>query len=418
MRKIQLILHRLTIFLVILFPIAILHFNHGGSTTFFLLVLLGICTPHLQRYRPFSKDEKKLFMVLGLFFGLALLSIIINGINRQNVSEIEVFGKFLFAIPFSYLLLRIKPKQHWLWIGLVSGSLLSGILGLFEAITHGFPPTYRVQGSTHPIIYGDLSMAMAFMSLGGIKYFTQKNKWMILLPLIAFSCGLTGSVLSGTRGAWLALPALCFLLIWYYWKILNNLQRIVIVISILTIPTLLYFIPQTGIQKKINDARQDIIAFQEKQDEITSVGARLGMWQVAWNIFIDNPFVGIGPGVYTKAAQKFVDAGIHQEGVTRGNHPHNEFLNVLCTRGLFGFIGLLVLFWVPIKYFYVNMIKEDQTLSSFGLTGIILLVSYLHFGLTEAILYRSPPILFFTFYLTLVTYHISSLSKKESDLNE
>lgn len=412
------IFYYITIVIVLLFPAAILHINHGGSTTFVILALLGIITPFIKRYRPFSHEEKRLFYVLGLFFAVFLVSLIINGSSREGLKKIELYGKLLFAIPFLYLLLRVRTKEAIVWYGITCGSFLAGLWGLYEAYTLGLPPAHRVHSATHFIIYGDLSLAMAFMSLAGIGYFRQRSRFLVLLPISAFLMGFIGSILSGTRGAWIAVPALIVLLLWYYWDSLTKLKRIAIISILAVLPFIIYTIPQTGVEQRLNQAYDAINTYQQSGNARSSAGSRLEMWKAAWNIFLENPLIGAGPGNFQHEAQKLVDKGIYHEVIAWFNHPHNEYLNVLCTRGLLGLFGLLALFLVPGKYLFNAMNNDNKSISRFGFAGMILIISYMHFALTEAILDRSPPLLFFTFFLTLFTYHVSSLSRPESGITD
>lgn len=410
MHKAFQIIQHVTIVLLIAFPVVILHIPHGGSITFLLLAFLGMTTPFGKAHRPFSHEEKSLFIILGFYFGVTLLSFLTNGVSKEGFEYIELFSKFLMSIPFMYLLIKTRPNQKWLWYGNICGAFFAGVLGLYEASMHGFPPAYRVYSASHWIIFGDLSLAMAFMSIASISYFRKKSSWMVLIPIGAFLCGITASVLSGTRGAWIAVPVLALSFCWYHWLDLSTIKRFALLGIIILLPILLFMTPKTGVKQRLNRANKEIHAYIINKNECSSVGARLGMWEVAWKIFLQNPIIGIGPSNYHKDAQKIARADKHAKMVGQYSHPHNEYLNVLATRGLIGFLALILVFLVPAKTFYNSIKSTSKDISSLGLAGIMLIFSYMQFAITESILYRSPPILFFTFYLTLLTYHISTLT--------
>lgn len=406
-------LHYITILLVVAFPTAILHITHSGSTTFVSLAILGICTPFLKRYRRFSLEETRLFIVLIIYLLMAMISLLINGVNKESLEYIELYGKFLLAIPFLYLLLRVRAKEAYVWYGISFAAFLAGILGLSEAFFNG-TTAYRIHGSTNEIIYGNLAITMAFMSIAGVGYFQKKSPWLTLIPIGAFLFGVTASILSGTRGAWIAMPALSLLLVFFYWKDLPAIKRIAIVSLFLFLPPLLYNIPQTGIKTRLDEAYKGVVNYQTINGKTSSTGQRIEMWEIGWNIFRNNPIIGAGPGMYHQAAQKFIKKELGNEIVAPYSHPHNEYLNVMATRGFFGFFALLALFFIPGKHFYSAMRNEDRAFSRLGLAGMLLIIAYMHFALTEAIFERSLFVLFFTFYLTLLTYYIASLSHQES----
>jgi O-antigen ligase len=408
------ILYYITILLVLAFPPAILHVIHGGSTIFVSLAMLGICTPYLKRYRLFSIEETHLFIVLISYLLAAVMSFLINGVNKESLEYLELYAKFLLAIPFLYLLLRIRAKEAYVWYGISFATFLAGILGLLETYFNG-TTVIRIHGSTNEIIYGNLSIAMAFMSIAGIGFFQKKSPWLTLIPVGAFLFGVTASILSGTRGAWIAIPALSLLIVFFYWKDLTAIKRIAIISLLLFLPLLLYKVPQTGIKTRLDQAYKEVFNYQTIDEKTSSAGQRIEMWGISWNIFIANPIIGAGPGMYHQAAQKFIKKELGNEIVARYNHPHNEYLNMMATRGFFGFFALLALFFIPGKHFYSAMRNKDKAISRLGLAGMLLILAYIHFALTEAVFERSLFVLFFTFYLALLTYHISSLSHQATE---
>ena len=68
----------------------------------------------------------------------------------------------------------------------------------------------------------------------------------------------------------------------------------------------------------------------------SSVGQRLEMWVVAWHLFKSAPLTGVGSGAYMASAQKLVDEGSAPPVTSIYDHPHNEYLDALSSRGLVG----------------------------------------------------------------------------------
>ncbi len=63
---------------------------------------------------------------------------------------------------------------------------------------------------------------------------------------------------------------------------------------------------------------------------VSSAGGRLGVWQAAWNIFIEHPFIGSGTGTFAYQAQKY--------GIINTLDAHNFILDILSNSGILGFI--------------------------------------------------------------------------------
>jgi O-antigen ligase len=71
---------------------------------------------------------------------------------------------------------------------------------------------------------------------------------------------------------------------------------------------------------------------------------RLDIWRVGTDIFLENPIVGIGPGMFQRAAEPVLGARL-------GRSPHQTFLAVLLELGVVGFVlfgGMMIAALRPI----------------------------------------------------------------------
>ena len=78
----------------------------------------------------------------------------------------------------------------------------------------------------------------------------------------------------------------------------------------------------------------------------SSMGWRLQMYIAGWEVFISNPWLGVG----TITIEDVEKVNLTREGiayVTNG-HLHNNYIDKLATSGLLGFVALLVLFFYPV----------------------------------------------------------------------
>jgi len=76
--------------------------------------------------------------------------------------------------------------------------------------------------------------------------------------------------------------------------------------------------------------------------EVSGTSVRFGLWQVAWNSFINAPWLGVGIGQYSW--QTFILAGILPPGTLPGaaEHAHNLFLQLLAEFGIGSLLLLMV----------------------------------------------------------------------------
>jgi len=126
------------------------------------------------------------------------------------------------------------------------------------------------------------------------------------------------------------------------------------------------------------------------------------MWQAAIDIFKLHPLLGSGWGKYNDKARELVEQGSYNEAIALFSHPHNQFLSALAKGGLLAFIALMLLFLLPAVIFFrcLRHVHEPQKERA-ALAGMLLLVGFIGFSLSEAILERSRSVIFFSFYLAI-----------------
>ena len=400
---------------LIIYPVTVTTVQNINGLITGLFVLAGIiliARRHNKDIQP-KKDEMLLYFSLSTFFIVTLACTLLGG------PQYGATGKFLhllLAIPLYIYLRYTGIPLAYLWYGLTAGALLSTSVAIYEV---WFMGQHRAQGITHPIIFGDLSLAMGFMSIAAIGWFKEQAKPLIILPLAAFSGSLLVIALSATRGSWIALPVLLIILAWYMNKHFSQLQKIVAAIAIIAAITLLYVVPQTNVSYNVDRTITNLSNYAGSEitssARTTSVGTRLEMWQAAWTMFVENPVTGIGWGNYIEQAKQQVEQGLRNKSAAAFPHPHNQFLSALANGGLLSFIALMMLFIIPLRIF-IRQIRHSKSkeIHRLALAGILLIVSYMIFGMSEAILERSRPVNFLAFYLVVIMAAIYTQQKQPS----
>jgi O-antigen ligase len=266
------------------------------------------------------------------------------------------------------------------------------------------------------------------LSLGAINHFKQMSAPWRWLPYIAIILGLTASFLSGTRGGWIYLPLAGIIFFIYHRKQrrlkplfnLNYLILLIFVLSIIGFSVLNY----TKVPDRINIAYQEIYGYMVERTESTaktSIGQRFEMWHAALIAAQEKPIFGLGPGGFKHHLQTLANADIvnqivanaipGRDGHTPHSHAHNEYLNTLATRGLFGLITLLGVFLVPLFHFHATTRSSDPLQRDIGLAGVTLVTGYMVFALSESVLYHQITANFY--FLALVS--LLFLANKQPD---
>lgn len=391
--------------LVFAFPVTVLAADEIGSAMFFILALMGIIAVFFRSVRqPLTHDIKLIFFAILLFFGVALLSYLFVDMSDISAAKLGRYARFLLAIPLYYLLRHVRIPQQAFWYGMALGAIVAGLVAMDQSWWQqdAVSANTRASGSVNAIIFGDLSLLMAIISLTGTHYFWNRSRWLIVVPILATALGLTASLLSGSRGGWLALPALSLTLLWFGRGNIKPWQYGLTGFMLVTIGTVAFLIPQLGVQTRIAQAAQEAKDYFQQHQVDTSTGERLEMWKAAWIVFLNHPLVGAGPGGYIIEKQALIDSGRIATSISEFSHPHNEYMAALATRGLLGLFSLLLLFLIPGRVFfnYATQNIPDQRLM--GLCGLISVVAFAHFALTGDTFDRSLPITFLTFLLAVV----------------
>jgi len=398
--------HNLSVFFInlalILYPVTLLLVPKMNGLIFGLFVLVGLIFVVRRRDVAFivSRDEKLLYLSIIAFFLVVLLITVNAGFVYKQV------GKYLYlllAIPVYIYLRHNGVRLSYVWYGLAIGAIITVGIAINDVMIKGIP---RARGLTHMIIFGDLALVMGCMSMAGLGWYKQKGAWQWFLPIAALFSGVYASILSQSRGGWIAIPFLLIILFWYIRSSISFRLKIILAVLIVIILGTVYTIPQTGVSTQID---RTINSLQQHSDsEITSnkrgtsVGTRLEMWQASWKMFQENPILGVGWGHYQEQAQLQVDQGLRNKSAAAFNHPHSQYFSALAHGGSLGFVTLMVLFFIPARLFvkYINHGETDD-IKRLALAGLVLIVAYMAFGISEPMLERSRSVNFFAFYLAV-----------------
>ena len=389
---------------LILYPSSVLVVDHVSGAVFLIVLLAGLTTmfKRFSSLPPLTVQEKAFFIVVSLLFLTALIT---TYFNDTNLDRGDRFINLIMVIPVYVFFKCVDIKEKYLWSGLAIGTVAALIVGIYQV--YGPIHQSRATGAVHQILFGDLSLLLGVMSLAGYTWFRQQKERLVLIPFLVFLAGILASVISLTRGSWLALPFLSLIFIWILSRHLST-KKIVTIFGLLSlVVAIIYLTPQTGVQKRVDETVSNIdryIKSTNVDDPVrsNSTGSRFEMWQAAWLIFKDNPVVGVGWGNYTDKAMELVEQGILNKEIAEFSHPHNQFMSALAKGGLLAFIALILLFIFP-AFIFFRSLRDDTNpqVQRFALAGLILVIGFASFSLSESIFERSRSITFFSFYLAV-----------------
>ena len=334
----------------------------------------------------------------------------------KGVSVLNKPVRYLLVVPCVFYVLRYPPRPRWLLAGIAVGAGMAGLRALYDVQVLGLArPWVDGQQSSNAIQLGNLSGLFGLMCWVQLMVFWPRWRWPLRLVVLACCLlGVTGSLLSQTRGGWLAL-AICLLVLGgllaraISWP---RALRGLLVLALLLAP-LGWQMRQT-IEGRLQWAYDETVGYQEAGRASTSVGQRLDHWKLAWRMSLEKPLGGWGEAGYVAEKERRVALGEASPAILEFGHTHNELLDQLVKRGLIGVLGLLALYGVPLALFWprpqrmaaVPPALRDEQLC-LRLIGVSIPISFMGFGLTQVFFAHYNGVVI---YLTMLVLVLGALS--------
>lgn len=237
-----------------------------------------------------------------------------------------------------------------------------------DAVFYGYHRVWvRAHGFIHPVTFGEM---MGLGLLGGFVFWLRSEDGLgRRLSLILSAVLLAALILSDTRGAFFGvlagLAALCAVTPvprrWIGWGLLIALLG---ALSLGLLPT----------------GRSLVSAFQS---EGAALGAnqqlnRFILWDVAWRIFKDHPWTGVGPANFGTAYPLYFQGMF--DGARVWTSAHNIVLHQMAERGLLGLAALLTLGWALLARAWQRA-REDR--GPWNLWALSATVAFMVMNITE-----------------------------------
>jgi O-antigen ligase len=322
--------------------------------------------------------------------------------------------KYLGASPCLFFVARFPPKPRFLWLGIALGAIGSGSLAAFERWHLHWE---RPGGYTNAIQFGDLSLMLGLLCLGGLMAALPARRrpwWQALFILGAFG-GVVGSVLSLSRGGWLSLVITSGVFMVVLRSRISHKAWVLIGVSVVLVIGALCLLPSgNAVDQRFAEVGQQIRAYRQGNSD-TSIGARLDLWKVALTLGVQKPWTGWTDRGFQEQKNQMVKAGQVGPRLLELTHAHNEYLDVFAKRGLIGLFALLLMYAVPIVMFWPpgTMIRPgvadrkdarpglDNPLA-LRLIGLCVPVYYMGCELTQGFLIHNSGTMMLAFMLTLI----------------
>ena len=332
--------------------VASLYHGNGLPLTGALLAFLALplCISHAVRHERFRVPSAELGLVIAL-----ALAMVVSTVNSADASAgVPRLVLFLKDAPFMLLMLLVLDRTVWLrravWAAVIACGGL-GALAVFQQVTgtydlfyFGFATAHfaegliRSSGPLSPDAFGWVLVPVTVLALySGLA--TEKLSIRILsFSLFGFS--FLGLILSFARAS---LIAICVALVLA--ALLRRVRPATVGLGIAVgAAALVLFLPGAAKDRLV----QTVAPFREggvAAASDASVRGRTGENLAAVHMFLNHPYLGVGPGNYPVLYTRYSQT-IALDSRNEGRHPHNLYLEYFAETGLVGgllLLGLIVL---------------------------------------------------------------------------
>lgn len=377
--------------LIFLFPPLVATTDGGGSYVSAILLLLSLV--YGRRWHELSVWEKRVI----LWFSAGLLAMALSMVNTEHAHLYEGFKYLerhlrLALIGPIYLMFRRLGVTfgRQLAFGAVVATVVMAMQAWYQV---GWLHRALASGYYHKIVFGDLAVFWGAMAVV-FRLTILQEWWRGAVVAVAVFATLYASVLSETRSAWLFV--LVFLVALSVHAVRNvrferrTLMSIVVQITVVT-AMLAWQWPrvESGVANGMNNLR----TFVPDPSTGTSWGIRLNLWRNTMLLVEDHPLLGVGLGDFHEEMRRMAaDGESWSKDVAKYGHAHSIYFDPLANAGLIGlsatFTGYLLLPFLVFRRFLVDAESPEERFYALG--GLLTVVAFATFGLSEALWHRNP----------------------------
>lgn len=372
----------------------------------------------------------------------ALISFLATPVTAYGLLLVLRLSMLPLAAGAFWLVGRRDAVVVALWVGATVGAIVAGGVAVVEVLA----TRTRASGWVgNAIVFGDIALLMGAVSLSAqasVRGRTSRS-WPRTRPTIlahltfgsagssspraverasrvAGACGLLASVLSGSRGGWLALPVVATLLVIHHRRAITA-RRAAGAIGAFVLVLLVALAVSRGMPAQragvvVGEVTSYVGASPSAESAGSSVGARIEAWRSALDAFRQRPLLGIGWGNLRPHFAADVERGARHAQIARFDHAHNQFLSGLANGGVAGLATTVAVFAVPGWFSWIAWRSSDPRQRALGLTGLVAVTSFVVYAATESILEHLVPVTFYAITVSAlasqqVAGHASSLRR-------
>lgn len=351
---------------------------------------------------------KKYFQTKELVvIALYLVIVLISGLYSENTADwlkwVRIKLPFL-ALPLAFAPVKRLDGKKFVFVlyGFMLTFFVCTLLVLGNYFLHyeSMTASFRI-GTQIPMPFSHIryTLMLAFSFFCALYLFKEqsfvwgpKEKWLQLAYAgFVFIALHILSVRSGLVALYLGL---FYIAITEIFRRGHYLAGAVVILLLVALPFIAYHVVPS-LHNKIDYMHYDLGQYQQGKINENSDAMRLLSMQIGLQIWQQHPLTGIGAGDLETETNKIYEHQYPQISVANRRIPHNQFIWVLASTGLFGFALFLTAFFYPLlanRYyqyalllilnlmifssFFTEDTFEEQMGSGFYLIFLLLLMNH------------------------------------------
>ena len=351
-----------------------------GSISATLAQLCVLCTLPLiwnEAWRASLAGEPVLVAFLSAFLALVVAFVV----STQQASGALQGASFLAVVFAAMLFVYLRRFETSTLVNVVATTALAGVLlSLIVAAVQvwglGFA---RAEGwASNANVLARVAILSGFVCLIGFRAKDWRRTSPFLLGPIV---GVLVVVLSGSRGAFIALPVL--ILVSSIFFVTPHFQKKVpllvwLLIGVVCVLGTMVFVSMSDRMLQMGATISAVLAGQSAGE---AVDARIDMYGAGWFAFLASPIFGHGWSNIVGAANASLSPTAVSESLLGYRHLHSDFFNFAVGGGIVGLVAWGTFIFAPLAKATLFWPAKGGWNARYLL--VLLPTSYLAFGLTD-----------------------------------
>lgn len=380
--KISPMIERGSMLILLLYPILLLTVRGGMGLLFFLMLILAV-TALVKNGPPVINRADYWFAFAA---SVMLIATILSQAHHNNFLPRfwDSPSRFLLAVP-AYMVFRSLSVRviSILEIGIPVGAMTGLLATAFNQYFHADVLDTRWTVSfMNPIHFGNLALLLGVLSLCSINWIKPDSRYVLTLKLIGFVAGVCASILSGTRGGWVAIPFM--LLVWGLFQPRVSRLKLIMwcAVAALIMSFAGYFLVD-NVQLRVDETVAEMVSISHGNLD-SNFGQRLQLWHAAIIMFMQNPIFGVGPDAFFQTMTRLQQDGILQSvsSSTYGTEVHSYYFAAVAELGLLGLLAGISMLVIPLVLFLKFSKSKDQFVRVAATMGACTVTAFIFFCFT------------------------------------